>query len=509
MAKNTTIYNDSLIRQVQSPATVTALLAAGYSTAVDEQQQLQDVTSLGTYWKHTHVGFAFNPYQTTNPVTQDEAFTQQLISAGRAALGDRLVLENNSLRQGYLSGNGDYQAMYAYMCGVGGPIGFQTATLSKVGLDPGRPERCDRVGRRQPRAPDRLSIPAHARSADRVRAPLQVAGRDGHRNNARLACRRLVTARPPGCNGPVRTVSIRPITNGKKNHHAQSSHAILDRIGRRRARGDGDPRSGGRQRLTRRKPGGLGGRLPVPFRDGLRNPREGHLEARRRFGGEPSQHQPDVGHPSGSTTVGLWAADWGGAASKRTAAGWQAAATNDSVLIGGAGVYKKWIPQLKAWNPNVIILEYNLGPYLQKGSANYTTVLANDPTWFARDSHGNLINLPSFPNNYLMDPSNAAYRAWHASQLAASVAQYGFDGAMDDSMGAGPLGHYASGTPVDTATGQPYTAQQWLSEQVLMLNQDKAALNGKYLAFNGLVSGPMYVREFVDPGNVERRRRRE
>ena len=94
-----------------------------------------------------------------------------------------------------------------------------------------------------------------------------------------------------------------------------------------------------------------------------------------------------------------------------------------------------------------------------------------------------------------MDPSNAAYRAWHSSQLAASVAQYGFDGAMDNSMGAGPLGHYASGTPVNNATGQPYTAQQWLSEQVLMLNSDKAALNGKYLAFNGLVSGPMYVRE--------------
>ena len=201
------------------------------------------------------------------------------------------------------------------------------------------------------------------------------------------------------------------------------------------------------------------------------------------------------GTDSSSTTVGLWAADWGGAASKRTTAGWQAAATNDSVLIGGAGVYKKWIPQLKAWNPNVTILEYNLGPYLQKGSANYSTVLANDPTWFARDSRGNLINLPSFPNNYLMNPSNAAYRAWHSSQLAASVAQYGFDGAMDDSMGAGPLGHYASGTPVNNATGQPYTAQQWLSEQVLMLNSDKAALNGKYLAFNGLVSGPMYVRE--------------
>jgi putative glycosyl hydrolase-like family 15 (GHL15) protein len=196
-----------------------------------------------------------------------------------------------------------------------------------------------------------------------------------------------------------------------------------------------------------------------------------------------------------SSTIGLWAADWGGAAASRTTAGWQAAAMNDSVLIGEPGVYKKWIPQLKAWNPSVTVLEYNLGPYLQKGSANFTTILASDPSWFAHDSHGNLINLPSFPNNYLMDPGNAGYRAWHSSQLAASVAQYGFDGAMDDSMGAGPLGHYASAPPVDTATGLPYTVDQWLDSQVLMLNSDKAALNGKYLAFNGLVSGPMFVRE--------------
>jgi Hypothetical glycosyl hydrolase family 15 len=196
-----------------------------------------------------------------------------------------------------------------------------------------------------------------------------------------------------------------------------------------------------------------------------------------------------------STTIGLWAADWGGAASKRTAAGWQAAATNDSVLIGEPGVYKKWIPQLKAWNPKVTILEYNLGPYLQKGSANFNTVLAADPSWFAHDSHGNLINLPMFPSNYLMDPANAAYRAWHAAQLSASVAQYGFDGAMVDSVGDDVLGHYASAVPVDPSTGQAFAMSTWLGNEVLMLNGDKAALNGKYLAFNGLVSGRDYVRD--------------
>jgi hypothetical protein len=133
MAKNTTVYNESLIRQTQSKSTVAALAAAGYNTLMDEQQQIQDIAALGTYWKHTLVGFAFNPYQTTNPITQDELFTQTLIAAGRAALGNQLVIENNSLRQSYLTGSGMYQTMYAFMTKTGGSIGFQTATLVKVG----------------------------------------------------------------------------------------------------------------------------------------------------------------------------------------------------------------------------------------------------------------------------------------------------------------------------------------------------------------------------------------
>jgi hypothetical protein len=133
MAKNTTVYNESLIRQTQSQPTVAALMAAGYTTIVDEQQQLQDIASMGTYWKHTHVGFAFNPYQTASPNTEDEAFTQQMITQGRATLGAQLILENNSLRQGYLAGSGNYQTMYTFMVQIGGPIAFQTSTLGRAG----------------------------------------------------------------------------------------------------------------------------------------------------------------------------------------------------------------------------------------------------------------------------------------------------------------------------------------------------------------------------------------
>lgn len=195
------------------------------------------------------------------------------------------------------------------------------------------------------------------------------------------------------------------------------------------------------------------------------------------------------------TSIGLWASDWGGAAAKRSTAGWQAAARNDRILIGNAGVYPKWIPQLHAWNPNLTVLVYNLGPYLQKGSSTYSQILSAHPTWFAHDSHGRLINLPMFPGNYLMDAGNAAYRSWQATQVAASVSAGGFDGAMVDSVGDDVLGHYASGVPVNPSTHQAYTVTTWLGDEALLLSGDKATLGHKYLAFNGLVSGPDYARD--------------
>jgi hypothetical protein len=203
------------------------------------------------------------------------------------------------------------------------------------------------------------------------------------------------------------------------------------------------------------------------------------------------------GDPAPTTsTIGLWAADWGSAAATRSSAGWEAAAENDSLLIGNASAYASWISKLHAWNPKLTVLDYNLGPYLQSGSSDFATILADDPSWFAHDAKGNLITLHKFPDNYLMEMSNPAYRAWHAQQLAATVNQYGFDGAMDDSMGTAPLStNYATGVPIDPATGQAYTDAGYLANSVLMLDADKAALDGKYLAFNGLISGTQYERD--------------
>ena len=52
---------------------------------------------------------------------------------------------------------------------------------------------------------------------------------------------------------------------------------------------------------------------------------------------------------------------------------------------------------------------------------------------------------------------------------------------------------FSSGVPVNAVTHQAYTVAQYLANSVLLLNGDKAALGTKFLAFNGLISGPEYL----------------
>lgn len=133
IARNMTIYNEPLLRQTSDPGSVADLISAGYTTANDEINQLTDIAGFGRYWKHTRVGFAFNPYQTISPTGVDEGFTERLMTYGRQMLGSQLVLENDSLRSSFLSATALYAQMYAAMTRAGGPIGFQTAVLRKVG----------------------------------------------------------------------------------------------------------------------------------------------------------------------------------------------------------------------------------------------------------------------------------------------------------------------------------------------------------------------------------------
>jgi hypothetical protein len=132
----------------------TALIAAGYSTALDQTCQTEEIDTAAKDWHDTRIGVSFNPYQvlpSDYPTTQpsvDEAYTEQMMAYCRYTLGSRCVLENDSIRDPVLDST--YAQMYAAMTGASGPIdltlsglnvnvplgaplAFQTAVDSKVG----------------------------------------------------------------------------------------------------------------------------------------------------------------------------------------------------------------------------------------------------------------------------------------------------------------------------------------------------------------------------------------
>ena len=134
ISRCTTMYAEPFLRQARTPESVQALLKAGYTAALDEVCQHQQVDA-HKVWQRTRSGLSFNPYQRINPdgsANNDVDFSIEMMGYCRQILGERCVLENHSIRstndQGPL-----YDKLYDAMKTLGGPIGFQTATPDKIG----------------------------------------------------------------------------------------------------------------------------------------------------------------------------------------------------------------------------------------------------------------------------------------------------------------------------------------------------------------------------------------
>lgn len=133
IARCTTFYDEPFIRDTTSPATVTALLAAGYTVAADQTCQQQEIQA-SIVWQHTNSDLSFNPYQVINSdgsTSTDVAYTDSMMEYCRQTLGAACVLENNSLRD--TPQGAGYLAMYENMTSLGKPIAFQTATAVRIG----------------------------------------------------------------------------------------------------------------------------------------------------------------------------------------------------------------------------------------------------------------------------------------------------------------------------------------------------------------------------------------
>ena len=118
------------------------LLAAGYTEAADQQCQQEEIDTAGADWPTTRIGVSFNPYQTLAPSTNskgyvtgaDEGYTEQMMAYCRYTLGERCVLENDSIRDPISAVGGStpfYTEMYAAMTGASGPVQLTLGTLNQ------------------------------------------------------------------------------------------------------------------------------------------------------------------------------------------------------------------------------------------------------------------------------------------------------------------------------------------------------------------------------------------
>jgi hypothetical protein len=123
-----TVYDEPFIRQTNDPASVSALIAAGYTVDADKQCQQEQIDA-HKVWKLTRSGLAFNPYQVINAdgtTGVDETYTESMMTYCRSALGRRCVLENNSLHLPVAT-TGAYGSLHVKMKALGPPISLQTA----------------------------------------------------------------------------------------------------------------------------------------------------------------------------------------------------------------------------------------------------------------------------------------------------------------------------------------------------------------------------------------------
>jgi predicted TIM-barrel fold metal-dependent hydrolase len=128
-----TFTAEPLIRQARTNETLRALVAAGFTSALDEQCQREQIEE-HLVWQRTRSGLSFNPYQRVGAdgkVTIDPAFAVSLMDQCRKVLGKRCVLENHSIR--WPAKSSEYDPVYAGMDRLGAPISYQTATPDRIG----------------------------------------------------------------------------------------------------------------------------------------------------------------------------------------------------------------------------------------------------------------------------------------------------------------------------------------------------------------------------------------
>ncbi len=139
ISRCTTFYAEPFVRQTSEAGNRRALERAGYTVAKDKACHRAEVDA-HRVWTRTRSGYAFNPAQFVKRNRQlvDDRFTVSMMRYCTSRLGNRCIVENNSIRSPIGSLDPDrrhphYKRMYRAMTKYGTARAFQTATAERLG----------------------------------------------------------------------------------------------------------------------------------------------------------------------------------------------------------------------------------------------------------------------------------------------------------------------------------------------------------------------------------------
>lgn len=136
ISRCSSIWAEPLMRQLNDKPTRDALWNAGLRAGTDKALQMEAVKTHAEIWKETYSTLALNPYQEIEDSAAgwklNPDFTIELVREARRILGDRLLVQNNSLKDTLPPPASSYGKICAAMRESGAPFGFQTVGNQRI-----------------------------------------------------------------------------------------------------------------------------------------------------------------------------------------------------------------------------------------------------------------------------------------------------------------------------------------------------------------------------------------
>jgi hypothetical protein len=151
------------------------------------------------------------------------------------------------------------------------------------------------------------------------------------------------------------------------------------------------------------------------------------------------------------------------------------------------GMYRSYVGDMKAANPDLRLLVYLNGSHAQKDQGT-----AYPDGWYERDANGKKVT--SGWGNYLMNPAEPGWTQDVIDRCNSFVSSSGYDGCFLDTMGTAPVdAGYESGVPIDPATGKEWTRSDWIRATSAITAAVRDAMGGRPVYANGIANGSKYL----------------